>query len=128
MPEAEISKQVANILDQWESWGVVIWHDRYNSGAMPIGNRWIRMCKSGTADRIAFVNVNNTCWIYLIECKDEGKEQSPKQLEFESKFEQMTNVIYEVVYNVKQINDTLERITKRSNKLLDEAVRFMDDK
>jgi hypothetical protein len=124
--ESDISKDVWNRLDQWERWGIVLWHDRYNSGNMPIGNRWVKMCKAGTPDRIAFVDVQGTCWIYMIECKAEGKFQSPKQLEFESKFEGMKNVIYEVVYDAKHIDSTLERISQRGELLLKEADKIMN--
>jgi hypothetical protein len=51
-----------------------------------MGYRWVRLCKSGHPDRIAYLNIRNTCWIYLIEVKDDDGKQSPKQIEFEETF------------------------------------------
>ena len=123
--EADLSKQVYTRLDQWERWGIVLFHDRYNAGKVNIGQRWVQLCKSGHPDRIAYVNVNGLCWVYLIECKAEGKEQSPKQMEFEEIFEGMSNVIYEVVYEARQIDSTLDRISNRTELLLKEADKIM---
>ena len=119
--ESEISKKVQGRLDQWEKWGIVLFHDRYNAGHINLGYRWVKLCKTGHPDRIAYLNIDNTCWIYLIEVKDEDGKQSPKQVEFEEIFQGMKNVVYELVRSPKQIDITLERISRRCDKLFIDA-------
>lgn len=121
MQESEISKAVQERLNQWESWDVVLFHDRYNAGHIQMGYRWVKLCKTGHPDRIAYLNINNTCWIYLIEVKTEEGIQSPKQCEFEEIFQGMSNVVYELVRSSKQIDITLERISRRTELLFQDA-------
>ena len=121
LKESEISKKVQGRLDQWEKWGVVLFHDRYNAGMVQMGYRWIKLCKSGHPDRIAYLNIRNTCWLYLIEVKDEDGKQSPKQVEFEEIFQGLDNVIYELVRDHKQIDITLDRISHRTELLLQDG-------
>lgn len=120
MQESDISKSVQERLNQWESWGIVLFHDRYNSGHIQMGYRWVKLCKTGHPDRIAYLNINNTCWIYLIEVKTEEGIQSPKQCEFEEIFQGMSNVVYELVRSPKQVDITLERISKRTESLMND--------
>lgn len=124
--ESEVSKKVQSRLIQWEKWGYVIFHDRYNAGKIPIGYRWVQLCTAGHPDRMAFLRVKDVCWIYLIEVKDDEGKQSPKQIEFENKFDGLSNVIYEIVRDPKQIDRTMELITNRTELLLQHADDHMN--
>ncbi len=112
LTEKEVMSSCKNRLTYWENCKVVIHFDRINSGKVQISGRWIQLAKIGSPDLVAYINYNNTCYIYFIECKrTSGGITSDAQLEFAIKFRGLLNVIYEVVTNPKQIDITIEKLT-----------------
>lgn len=127
-PENEVKSKCLSRLDQWQRWGVVVdFDDLSNLGRgfnMYTGSYWMRT-KSGKRDLIAYFKVGKILWVYLIECKSLVGVQSNKQKEYESKFDGMDNCIYQVVDDEKMIDETLDRITGRTKRLLDEGEECM---
>ncbi len=76
--------------------------------------------KVGRPDLIAYFKHKGQCWIYLIEVKrPDGGVWSKEQQAYASKFQGLSNVIYEVVVHPKQIDATIERITNHYQDILD---------
>lgn len=128
--ESKISTAISKRLDIWEMKGVVVFHDRYNAGKIQVGYNWLQLCKDGHCDRIAFISFNKLCWLYLIEVKKEGGKQTKTRLnakgkeiegqeDWEKRFKELTNVVYEVVDNPQQIDATIERITNHDQDILE---------
>ena len=121
MSERDILKSCKHRLDYWQSIGIVVHYDRFNSGKIQYNGKWIQMCKSGTPDLIAYIKTNKeTCLIYFIECKRDDKQKlRTVQQNFKDKFIGLNNVMYEMVSHPRQIDITLESITGYGQGLLD---------
>lgn len=119
MAEKDILKSSRMRLDWWERLGVVIHHDRVNSGKIQVNGRWIQMAKSGTPDLIAYINKENSIWVCFFECK--AKENSivqESQKDFQFKWRFIKNVTYDLVYNPIIIDRRIEAITGYSDSKL----------
>lgn len=123
MLEKEILKKCKNRLDFYQSIGVIVHFDRYNSGKINVGGRWVQLSKSGTPDITVYIKHGNICAVLFIECKISGKKQSPDQIKFMMKFKDLTNVYYDVVTHEHQIDSRIESITNYSNNILNN-IRF----
>lgn len=126
-PEDSVKAKCLSALDQWQRWGVVIDYDDVSGlGRKMLPNgRWIMNTKKGKRDLIAWFKVGKVLWSYLIEVKAPGQVQKPEQLEYEAKWKGLENVIYEVVEHYNQIDLTLDRLTGRTARLLQEAGEHM---
>ena len=126
-PEETVKSKCLAALDQWQRWGVVIDFDDVSGlGKKMLPNGyWIMHTKKGKRDLVAWFRVQRTLWTYLIECKAPGQVQKPEQIEYEKKWQGLENVIYQVVEDYKMIHQTLDRLTGRTNRLLQEGERHM---
>ena len=94
-------------LDRLESAGAVLWYERLNSGKVRTEyNSYIQMCRIGTPDFIAILKGG---YIYFIEAKSDTGSQSTAQLNFQRNVEKWAT--YEIVRDVKQIKNTVEKLT-----------------
>jgi hypothetical protein len=110
--ERDISKSIKAKLDWWQHLGVVLHFDRLNSGKICINGRWIQMSKAGTPDLVAYIKVKDTVWVYWIEAKSsDGGVWHQTQREFASRFSGVSNCVYEIVSDPKQVDKTIESIT-----------------
>jgi len=126
-PEETVKAKCLSALDQWQRWGVVIDYDDVSGlGKKMLPNgRWIIHTKKGKRDLVAWFKVGKVLWSYLIECKAPGQVQKPEQIVYESKWQGLDNVIYQVVEDYKVIHLTLDRLTGRTKTLLDEGEEHM---
>lgn len=126
--EDSVKKKCLAALIQWQSWGIVIDYDDVSGLGKHFNlftGNWTMNTKKGKRDLIAWFVVGDVLWTYLIECKAEGGIQKPAQIEYEKKWAGLKNVIYEVVFHYNQIHSTLDRMTGRTKKLLDEGETHM---
>jgi hypothetical protein len=72
--------------------------------------------RKGDPDLFAFVPVDDVMHVMFFEVKrDDGKGiQSTSQKEFENKFLGLSNVVYEIVTDAKQIKVTVENARRKS--------------
>lgn len=118
-PEGIVLEACIKELKQWQSVGVVIYWQRMNVRTWNDG-RHIKLADSGASDLIAYVKNNKLLYVYLIECKRPiGGKVSENQLSFKHRFDGISNVIYEIVTDSKQIYRTIENITKHYQNQLD---------
>lgn len=119
-PEAKLLKECRQRISAWLERGIVIHTERINSGKININGRWIQMAQAGTPDLVVYLNHNSICYILWFECKSETGIQTYEQHEFEYKFKNLNNVIYEVIRDSKQIDKTIDRITGYWDKQIEE--------
>lgn len=118
--ETPVRKACIKRLEQWKSWGVVVdIDDVFDLGKRVHRGRWTMKTEKGKRDIIAIFKVKNIAWVYLVECKapTEGN-WSKEQQSYSQRFAWLDNVVYEVINDPSQIDITLERITGRSENLL----------
>lgn len=124
-PENEVKAKCLIRLEQWKSWGIVIDYDDVSNLGRNMNlytSRWFMHTKEGKRDVIAWFKVQKILWTYLIENKaPDGGVWSPKQQEYANKFEGLDNCIYEVVSHHQQIDETLDRITRRTEIQMQDA-------
>ncbi len=127
-PEEEVKKKCLKRLSQWQSWGVVVDVDDVSDlGRRSIRGHWVMTTEKGKRDIIVLFKVQSFLWAYLIECKaPDGGTWNEHQQNYAKKFEGLENCIYEVVSDPKQIDITLDRITNRTELLLQEADAVMN--
>lgn len=127
-PEETVKFKCIAALETWMSWGVVIDYDDVSGLGKHMNmftGRWTMHTQKGKRDLIAWFRVGDQLWTYLIECKSEVGVQSPAQVEYEAKWKGLKNVIYEVVTSRSQVDATLDRLTGRTARLLQEAGEHM---
>lgn len=137
-PEDTIKKKCLGALQMWQGkWctsepgGLVIDYDDVSALGKHFNmftGQYTMNTKKGKRDIIAWFRVGNTLWTYLIECKSEFGTQRPEQIEYERKWQGLKGVVYEVVYSPDQIHATLDRLTGRTSRLLQEAGEWMEPK
>lgn len=90
--ESQLSKSVADLLQLMMNAGKVIWHDRLNSGRIPVRKgrhfQWIHLCKKGTPDRFAILNDGRVLWL---EIKRMTERLDDKQADFKKMIDQIPN-------------------------------------
>lgn len=121
-PEYKVKSLCLKRLEQWQSWGYVIDFDDLSAlGKSCHRGRWVMHTKKGKRDIMAIIQQMDKAWVYLIEVKEPGGGTwSKEQQDYAKKFCYLNNVVYQVVSNPQQIDETLEEITGRSAKLLAE--------
>lgn len=128
-PEDKVKSKCIMTLKVWLSWGYVIdWDDVSNLGRKmnPYTGCWVMNTEKGKRDLVAWFKVGKVLWTYFIECKEpDGGFWSEDQQRYAKKFEGLSNVIYEVVSNPNQIDITLNRLTGRTEKILEECDKIM---
>lgn len=127
-PEEIVKFKCLACLERWESWGVVVDYDDVSGLGRKMNmftGRWIMNTRKGKRDIVAWFRVGDVLWTYLIEVKSAMGVQSPAQILYEGKWKGLKNVIYQVVDNYRQIDETLDRITKRTEILLQEMEDHM---
>ena len=123
MNKAELKVQTAckTRLDIWQSKGVVIdYLDISGLGKKCIRGVWVMHTRKGRPDLFAMYTHQDTCYNYLIECKEPGGGRwEEEQIAYSKEFDGLYNVIYELVTHPNQIDKTIERITQFDQKVID---------
>lgn len=120
-PEDQVKSSCIARLKFWQLKGVVIdFDDVSNLGRKQTRFGYVMHTKKGKRDIIILLKVNTTLWCYLVECKaPTGGVWKQDQQDYSKKFYGLTNCIYEVVSNPKQVDVTIEKITNYSQTILD---------
>jgi len=84
MKESKIVTSVCNYLQLLENQGKLCFI-RNNSGALKIGNRFIRFGKKGSPDIVLFLPK----YVILLEIKNDKGTQSENQVEFQKRIEKL---------------------------------------
>lgn len=112
MLERDILRSCKHRLDYYQSVGVVVHHDRLNSGKMQIEGRYVQLCASGTPDIVAYIRIVDICYVLFIECKRDAKAVwREDQRNFARKFTSFNNVVYLLVYDPRELDKTIEILT-----------------
>ena len=90
--EQTLSGRIGKDLDFLELQGIVIHHDRLNSGMAQRAGYYIKLCKGGTADRVIYCENK---LVIFIETKGDGK-QTLEQKEFQVKMEKCSHKYFVV--------------------------------
>lgn len=121
MLEKDIQKSCHHRLDYWQSQKVVVHYtDLSNIGRKFIHGRWIMNTKKGTPDIVAYVKYGGICCVCFFEVKTATGVQSDNQIAFLKKFNNLTNVFYEIVRDPNQVDVLIERIVHFTDNKLGE--------
>lgn len=126
--EISVKAKCLSRLEQWQKWGVVIDYDDVSALGKHLNSytmTWFMRTRKGKRDIVAWFKVGKVLWSYFIEVKTLTGVQKPEQIEYEKKWIGLENVIYELVSIPGQIDETLDRLTGRTAKLLKEGERHM---
>lgn len=104
--ETELSKSVADLLQVMKRAGKVIWHDRLQSGRVPVKKgpyqHWMRLCKNGTPDRYAILANGLVLWL---EIKRPTERLEEKQMDFKRMIERLPGHVHMTVRHIDQLKE-----------------------
>jgi hypothetical protein len=114
---SETSSLTGPILKALDKMGILAF--RMQSGQIPIGRRWIHLCKPGTADILCFPFLRRfqqtaTMWI---ETNDPNGTTQKKRKEDQAEFAERVRALGHIYLRAESLDDVLEAIKREAKNI-----------